>query len=233
MNPSNDDKNRPALPGSPGRRRLIRLGASVAPVAMTLASRPAWALANGCNTTSAWGSAQLAGAISSVQARASSAQLSNKAWGVNDLIQDRALGGVGGGQTPWYVIYQARYGSTRTGSSTGDAYAQATLKVSDLFPMGLFGYSPVMLANAKAPDSSVFTYLKANPSTSNFATALLAARINALYGGANAGICLSNGKGEDILADMARGVFTPSNGTAYWSNTEVLMYLVGNGIVTA
>ena len=238
-----NDQGRPSAPGpslnsrmpapdpalaSLRRRRLIKLGASSVPVALTLSSRPVFA-ANQCNTTSAWGSAILNTGGASVRARAASAQLMAQGWSISALAGNQVQAGVGGGNAPWQFIYNVRYnGAMLATGKTASQYAQATLKVADLFPGGISGYVATL-------DGTVFTYLKANPSTTNFVTCMLVARLNALYGSAGVSQCLmGNSNGNDTLAQMASGQFLPSNGSgSAWSKDTIVRYLVENNIVTA
>ncbi|WP_158080853.1 hypothetical protein, partial [Pelomonas sp. KK5] len=211
---------------STNRRRLIQLGAGSVPVALTLASRPVFA-AGQCNTTSAWGSAILRNGVGSVKARAAAARIDNPVWSLSQLRNDSAGIGVGGGNPPWAWIYQQRYGGAALGKNqTPSDYAQATLKISDLFPAGINGQTG-------GPDT-VYGYIHAHNSTSNFVTSLLVARLNALYAGSGASLCLASSPSTDVLAEMARGTFQPSNGTGgFWSNSDVLQYLLDNNYVVA
>ena len=204
---------------------MIKLGAGAAPVALTLASRPVFA-AGQCNSTSAWGSAILRNGVASVQARATAARLDNPVWSLSQLSNDTAGMGVGGGAKPWAYIFGKRYTGANTGGQTVNAYAQTTLKVSDLFPSGISGYSG-------AP-ATVHAWLQANQSTSNFVTCLLVARINALYAGNAAAQCLGNQQTGDILGAMATGSFRPTNGSGnLWSASDILQYLRDNNYVVA
>lgn len=215
-----------SLPQQPSRRRLmIKLGAGAAPVALTLASRPVFA-AGQCNSTSAWGSAILRNGVASVQARAAAARLDNPVWSLSQLVNDTVGMSVGGGAQPWAYIFGQRYTGASTGSQTPNAYAQATLKVSDLFPGGISGYT--------GSPATVHGWLQAHMSTSNFVSCLLVARINALYAGNAAAQCLGNGQSTDVLGAMASGSFQPSNGSGNpWTASDILQYLRDNNYVVA
>lgn len=206
------------------RRRLIKLGAGSVPVALTLASRPVFA-ASQCNTTSAWGSAILMNGGASVRARATSTQLTASGWTMRAITGNLAQTGVGGGIPPWQVIYNQRYNGTQHDGLTDSQYAQMHLLVSDVFPGGLSGYA--------GTPTTVYDVLLANSNTKDFVPCLLAARINALYGSASISQCLSNQKGEDLLAQMATGQFLPSNGgSTSWNKDDIILYLLKNSIVT-
>src|ERR1700758_2531430 len=77
------------------RRRLLKAGATGASVALTLTSRPARAWT--CNSTSAWGSAQLA-PTTSTTARNALHGLSDDCWSITEWVNNTSHGSLG---QPW------------------------------------------------------------------------------------------------------------------------------------
>ena len=209
---------------SSSRRRLIKLGAGAVPVALTLASRPVFA-AGTCNTTSAWGSAILRNGVSSVQARAALTAVPDPVWSLSQLLNDMSVTGVGGGTNPWTKIYNQNFpGASVPAGQTKSTVAQAKLKVSTLFPLGVSAYHDTA--------DNVFAYLQAHKSTSNFVTAMLVARINYIFGGTGVSQCLTSSQDPDVLGAMALGRFpSGSSSNSSWTTTNILDYLSKNGIV--
>ena len=80
------------------RRRLFKLGASTATVALTLTSRPARAWH--CNSTSAWGSAQLA-PTTSTTARTGSHEIDDECWSITEWCNNTSHGSLG---QPWHSL---------------------------------------------------------------------------------------------------------------------------------
>ena len=85
------------------RRRLIKLGGVAAPVALTLTSRPVMAAWH-CNTTSAWGSAQI-NPNQSTTARNANNQLVDETWTIANWKDNTTRAGLG---MPWTSLGNAR-----------------------------------------------------------------------------------------------------------------------------
>jgi len=185
------------------RRRLFKLGASTATVAMTLTSRPARAWH--CNSTSAWGSAQLA-PTASTTARTGSHEIDDECWSITEWCNNTSHGSLG---QPW----------PRLGCSTTtqiNAYKVGTLYAPyGGIPLGLTGNNYLMdrLKNG-----------------TQFQKYMLCARLNAKFV-ANVQICLRNNL-TDQLPLMASGTYSPPNlPGVVWNQAEIIQYLSSNWMV--
>ena len=197
------------------RRRFIQAG--VVPVGLTLASRPA--MAWHCNSTSAWGSAILRDGGASVKARAAANVVeNNECWFVTNWAENSGRGLVLNGAKPWTCV-NPKYFKTKSASDV--AYAQANLKVSQLYPGGLLGVPGT---------KKVFEVVGA---TGTYGAAMCVARLNVVLageGGAKIAQCTVTSAG-DMLDLMAKPNFKPANSSgAAWTTTQIQQYLHENYI---
>ncbi len=185
------------------RRRLLKLGASGASVALTLTSRPARAWH--CNSTSAWGSAQLA-PTTSTTARNTAHEISNECWSISEWCNNTSHGSLG---QPWQHL-----GCTT--SKQIDAYKISTLYAPyGGIPAGLTGSNLLMdkLKNG-----------------TQFQKYMLVARLNCKFV-TNVQTCLRNNL-TDQLPLMAGGHYSPPNLPGVtWNQTDIIQYLDSNWIV--
>lgn len=195
------DATAPRL-GSARRRRLIKLGASAVPVGLTLASRPvrAWH----CNSTSAWGSAQI-NPTASTTARNSATDFSDDCWTISEWQGNISHGSLG---QPF----------TRLNCTTTSAINTYTLS-------SVYSASGGMPAGLKASDK-LMDKLK-NGTT--FQVYMLVARLNAnLIPNVNS--CLKSGTDQLVL--MAGGTYSPPNLPGVtWGEAQIIQYLNSNYIV--
>jgi hypothetical protein len=194
------------------RRRFIKLGAGSVPVALTLASRPA--MAWHCNSTSAWGSAQM-NESSKARLDDQGHYALNECWYISNWCNNTTRSAVKSGEAPWAVV-----GKMCWEPDKNSAQAKAALLISTIFPSGL---------NGVAPSSNVFNTLTSS-STASYKKSLIVARLNALYSGVNIAICTMSG-GEDMLQKMAKdgaNVFAPNSSAGTWSDSAIVTYLHEN-----
>ena len=189
------------------RRRLLKVGAAGVPVALTLTSRPV--LAWRCNTTSAWGSAQMM-PNQSTTARNSAHQLADDSWTIDNWLQNTR--GVMGTH-PWVTL------GTQS-SSYGVSDVSKNYKISKLFtagayPSGLSGSDKVW---------------KKIESGTTFQKYMIVAQLNAKLI-PNVASCLKS-NGTDQLKEMLDGNYTPPNaGAPSWNSAQIQNYLYNNYIV--
>ncbi len=185
------------------RRRLLKAGATGASVALTLTSRPARAWH--CNSTSAWGSAQLA-PTTSTTARNTSHELTDECWSITEWVNNTSHGGLG---QPWPHL-----GCTNNGQI--NAYSVGTLyKPYGGIPTGLTGTDLLM------------NKLKGG---TQFQKYMLVARLNAKLV-PNVQTCLSTNL-ADQLPLMASGSYSPPNlPHVVWNQTDIINYLTANYLV--
>lgn len=189
------------------RRRFIKLGASVVPVAATLASRPV--MAWDCHTTSAWGSAQLAGMTGSPKTRLDGTAIyGTECWYVSDWKSSSST------SPCWRALTTKRWSSSKSCD-----YGRTNCKISDIFPLGLSGVSSPTTKTAY----SVIT------GTDSFASCITVARLNAIYGAGatNIALCVVT-NGKDQIQEMARlgSLYAPPNNTGVlWSKADITTYL--------
>ncbi len=185
------------------RRRLFKLGATGASVALTLTSRPARAWH--CNTTSAWGSAQLA-PTASTTARQTSHEITDECWSISEWCNNTAHGSLG---QPWPHL-----GCTTTTQINN--YTVGTLyQPYGGIPSGLSGSNKLMdkLKNG-----------------TQFQKYMLCARLNAKFVSA-VQTCLRNNL-TDQLPLMASGTYSPPNlPGVVWNQTDIMNYLTNNWMV--
>ena len=189
------------------RRRLLRLGASGASVALTLTSRPARAWH--CNSTSAWGSAQLAPKNASTQARTTGAEITDECWSITEWCNNTSHGSLG---QPWPHL-----GCNTSGQI--NAYTCGTL----YSPYGGSKCTPVGLSST----DKVMDKLK---NGTQFQKYMLCARLNSKFC-TPVQTCLTTNL-TDQLNLMAGGTYTPPNlKGVVWNQTDIINYLSNNWMV--
>lgn len=195
------------------RRRFLKIGAASVPTGLTLASRPvrAWH----CNTTSAWGSAQI-NPIQSTKTRNGLTQVYDESWTIANWRTNTVRLKVSG-TPPWAVLFNGRTDCKTSGtvSPYAKAYTIGTLFSGASIPAGL------------SSGSYVWTVLN---SGSKFQQYIVTAWLNAKLLGTVASCLTSNGSNQ--LALMLSGTYTPPNlNGAPWGQTEIINYLFNNWIV--
>ncbi|MBP9929188.1 MAG: hypothetical protein KBF63_07945 [Rhodoferax sp.] len=208
----------PAIAAMARRRRFIRLGASAVPVAMTLASRPV--MAWHCNSTSAWGSAQLAGNVGSAKTRLDgTVTRGNECWYINDW-KTNVNSNTNMSSAPWEAVKAAR-------NETSVANAQRNLTVGIIFPGGFTAYGAT---------TKVWDIVR---NGSGWALSVTVARLNSLYatGGYttlinNCVASTNNSNGGDQIVRMAKmgplSYFSPNSPTYKWKESDITGYLSSN-----
>jgi hypothetical protein len=202
------------------RRRLLKVGAGAAPVALTLSSRPV--LAWHCNTASAWGSAQML-PNQSTTARNSVTQLSDDTWTVTNWCTNST--GIGTLGLPWSKLAGKPIESPLTLYGTGlKAGTPRNAFVAGYTCTTLFGSSP--LPAGCTGGQTVWSVLK---SGSQFQQRMVAAKLNAKLI-TNVAACLKS-NGTDQLSLMMNGSYTPPNAKATtWGQSQIITYLDTNYI---
>jgi hypothetical protein len=185
------------------RRRLLKAGATGASVALTLTSRPARAWH--CNSTSAWGSAQLA-PTTSTTARNTTHQLTDECWSLTEWVNNTSHGALG---QPWPHL-----GCNTT--SQINSYTVGTLYAPyGGIPAGLTGTNQLM------------NKLKYG---TQFQKYMLVARLNAKFV-TNVQNCLKTNL-VDQLPLMASGTYSPPNlPHVVWNQADIINYLTANYMV--
>ncbi len=185
------------------RRRLLKIGASGTSVALTLTSRPARAWH--CNSTSAWGSAQLA-PTTSTTARNTAHEIGDECWTITEWCNNTSHGSLG---QPWPYL-----GCSNT--TQINAYTVGTLyKPYGGIPTGLTSTNKLMdrLKNG-----------------TQFQKYMLVARLNAKFV-TNVQTCLRNNT-TDQLPLMASGTYSPPNlPHVVWNQADIINYLGSNWMV--
>jgi len=185
------------------RRQLIKLGASSVPVAFTLASRPvrAWH----CNSTSAWGSAQI-NPTQSTTARNSAQERIDDCWSISEWVNNISHGSLG---QPWPRL------SCMTTSAINNYSCLTLYSATGGLPTGL------------STSDKVMNKLK-NGTT--FQKYMLVARLNANLV-PNVQSCLKSTTDQLVL--MAGGSYSPPNlPGVVWDQNQIIQYLGSNYIVT-
>lgn len=196
------------------RRRLIKLGGAVAPVALTLTSRPV--MAWHCNTTSAWGSAQI-NPNQSTTARNANNQLVNETWTIANWKDNTTRAGL---PMPWTSLGNARGVVIQT-SNPGGANYYKNLTAAWLF-------SSVGLPTGLAGTDKLWDKIC---NGSQWQKYMIVARMNTILI-ANVKSCLTSSTHVDQLALMATGTYSPSNlGGVVWNQAMIIQYLEQNWIV--
>jgi hypothetical protein len=198
------------------RRRLLKLSGVAAPVALTLTSRPV--MAWHCNTTSAWGSAQI-NPNQSTSARNTNNQLGNETWTIANWKDNTTRVGLG---MPWTSLGNA-FGVAIHTSNPSSANYYKNLTAAWLFasvglPSGLVGTDKLWdkICNG-----------------SQWQKYMIVARMNTILI-ANVKSCLTSSNHADQLKLMATGTYSPSNlGGVVWDQAMIMQYLEQNWIVRA
>ena len=185
------------------RRRLLKVGATGASVALTLTSRPARAWH--CNSTSAWGSAQLA-PTTSTTARNTSQELSDECWTITEWVNNTSHVTLG---QPWPHLGCTNNGQINT-YTVGTLYAP-------------YGGIPAGLTTT----NSLMNKLKYG---TQFQKYMLVARLNAKFV-SNVQTCLRSNL-TDQLPLMASGTYSPPNlPGVVWDQAQIIQYLSSNYLV--
>ena len=182
------------------RRRLLKIGASGTSVALTLTSRPARAWH--CNSTSAWGSAQLA-PTTSTTARNTAHETGDECWSISEWVNNTSHGSLG---LPWKKL-----GCSTT--SQINSYTVGTLYGSKGgIPDGLLGSNKLM---DKLRNGTLFQ------------KSMLVARLNANLI-PSVQTCLLDNM-NDQLTLMAKGSYQPPNLPGVtWNKDDIVKYLSSN-----
>ncbi|XVJ68863.1 MAG: hypothetical protein HEQ39_03810 [Rhizobacter sp.] len=196
------------------RRRLIKLGGAVAPVALTLTSRPV--MAWHCNTTSAWGSAQI-NPNQSTTARNKKNELPNETWTIDNWKHNSSRAGL---PSPWTALGQSFGVHIQTNNPSGENYYQnftaAWLFASVGLPTGIG-------ANDKLWDRIC--------NGSQWQKYMIVARMNTRLIH-NVKSCLTSSTYVDELSLMATGTYKPNHlGGVVWNQHMIMQYLEQNWIV--
>jgi hypothetical protein len=198
------------------RRRLIKLGGAAAPVVLTLTSRPV--MAWHCNTTSAWGSAQI-NPNASTTARNKKNELVDETWTIENWKNNTTRAGL---PMPWTSLGNARSVAIQTSNPSGANYYKnltaAWLFQSVGLPTGLAGTDKLWdkICNG-----------------SKWQKYMIVARMNTILI-SNVKSCLTSSTHVDQLRLMATGTFAPSNlGGVVWNQDMIIQYLEQNWIVRA
>lgn len=197
------------------RRMFLRAGAGVVPVSLTLASRPvrAWH----CNTSSAWGSAQI-NLNASTLARNEANDLANETWSIANWKANSTRAGL---PLPWTKVKEKWFPSK---SDPKDE-----LKISHIFPVtvpaGLSGSNKVWSLLNDQNNKGGFKRVTL------FQKYMIVAKLNATFIPNVAKCLMSNG--QDQLSAMIDGTYQPSNidSTGAWNETKIMEYLTDNYIV--
>lgn len=198
------------------RRMLLRAGAGVVPVTLTLVSRPvrAWH----CNTSSAWGSAQVS-PNASTTARNAVTDLEDESWTITNWKANSTRAGL---PYPWTKA------QTIGPTFPTPADAQKGLRISHLFPTAPTG----LVATDKIYRLLNDQTNSGGPRTvTDFQKFMIVAKLNATFI-PNVAACLQS-NGVDQLAGMIDGSYQPTNiqTTGAWSQATIMQYLTDNYIV--
>ena len=185
------------------RRRLLKIGASGTSVALTLTSRPARAWH--CNSTSAWGSAQLA-PTTSTTARNTAHETGDECWTITEWVNNTSHGSLG---QPWPHL------GCNTSTQINN-YAVGTLYQP-------YGGIPAGLTSS----NKLMDKLKNGTSFQKY---MLVARLNAKLVSSVQTCLITNSK--DQLVAMASGTYSPPNlPGVVWGQSEIMQYLSSNWMV--
>ncbi|MFY8044421.1 MAG: hypothetical protein ACOVOD_16000 [Rhodoferax sp.] len=198
------------------RRRLIKLGGVAAPVALTLTSRPV--MAWHCNTTSAWGSAQI-NPNASTTARNKKNELVDETWTIENWKHNTTRAGL---PSPWTALGQSFNVNIQTSNPSGANYYKnftaAWLFASVGLPTGIGAHDKLWdkICNG-----------------SQWQKYMIVARMNTRLI-TNVKSCLTSSTHVDQLRLMATGTYSPSNlGGVVWNQAMIIQYLEQNWIVRA
>lgn len=197
-----------------GRRRLIKIGVTAAPVVMTLASRPV--LAWHCKSPSAWGSEQL-----NPNTSISHATYTDETWKITNWVSNSGRTLVLGGALPWTKL-AAKLSITITD------YKQVTIggirAAVPTLPVGVNDsqsvYSGLSGKKPNGVDPADFSW-------SEFAKYLVVAQLNRYL--LAAGVWDPQCVTQTELSAMA--TLTYPSATSHWTEQQVKDYLYNNWIV--
>lgn len=223
QNEHNEEKSAGGAAGSPAkpalasaRRRLLKKGVAVAPVVLTLASRPV--LAWHCKSPSAWGSEQL-NPNTSLAGNDGHKSWADETWSITNWIKNTNYNSFG---QPWAKLY-AKYPGIK--SNTGAAFDYTKVTVAKLF-----GNVPGLGRPSGLSDSAtVKTVLS---SGGEFQKYIIVAQLNYVL---LAPLASPNDLDRCItlaeLKKMASGSYSPPNVDVVWNQTDIKNYLYNNWIV--
>lgn len=206
-----------ALPTSPSRRRLIRLGSYTVPVVATLASRPAFAWH--CTTPSAWGSQQIATHASNAPTSFADECWYITEWATNAKPTRSPAIPVYGNIVPWTAIYNKN--ATIKAAMGNNISNSANVTIQHLLNAGISFTNPGCTSSA-----SVRTILTSSGTAHQKAT--IVAQLNFYLLGTVAsgmGSCVNVAK----LQGMAAGTYVPANYPG-WDKAKTVQFLSANFI---
>ncbi len=205
---------KPALASA--RRRLLKRGVAVAPVVLTLASRPV--LAWQCKSPSAWGSEQL-NPHTSLATNDGHKSWADETWSIGNWINNTNYHGFG---QPWAKLY-AKYPGIKKKTYTTFDYTKVTVGQ-------LFGNVPNLGRPSGLSDTA--TVKSVLSSGSKFQKYIIVAQLNYIL---LAPLASPNDLDHCVtlaeLKKMASGSYTPPNVAIVWNSTDIKNYLYNNWIV--
>jgi len=224
----------PVLPStsvlSVSRRRLIKLGASAAPVVATLVSKPA--LAWHCQTPSAWGSLK-ANPRTSLAARDNLLPFPDECWSISDWGANSSRSSSGYSDPPWTVLAnrfpQLKNVAANPKKHTA-AYCNPVILTVAQLTTALAGTDFQTMANGNLTIPQLFAGASVHRST-------IVAQLNFLLCaplGNQMEVCLSPQATRNItkiplsLQNMALRRYSPGKGIAFWSDATTIEYLSKN-----
>lgn len=188
------------------RRRMLKKGVGLAPIVLTLASRPV--LAWHCKSPSAWGSEQLDSATS-LATNAGHESYTDETWTIDNWKNNTSRAGLG---KPW-----SKLGFGDNEKDKDKNWRKA--KVAVIQTKGLV-LPPGVDGNTKMVD------FLGNAGTL-FQKTVVVAQLN-VYLLSSARQCVS----LDTVKTMASGTYSPSHVSVIWNQTDIVRYLQNNWIAT-
>ena len=189
------------------RRRMLKKGVGLAPIVLTLASRPV--LAWHCKSPSAWGSEQL-DPTTSLMTNAGHDSYVDETWTIDNWKNNTSRAGLG---KPW-----AKLGFSDNEKDKDKYWKKA--KVSVIQAKGL-----ALPPGVKA-DSKMVDFLSREGSL--FQKTVVIAQLNA-YLLPSVRRCVS----LEVLKTMASGSYSPPHlASVVWSQSDIVQYLQNNWIAT-
>ncbi|MBK7422851.1 MAG: hypothetical protein IPJ48_06975 [Propionivibrio sp.] len=191
------------------RRRLLKRGISVAPVVLTLASRPV--LAWHCKSPSAWGSEQI-DQTTSLKTNAGHASWADETWTITNWKNNTARSYLG---TPWDKLY----------STPPVGFDFKNVKISDL-KTKVSGF----VKPAGVQKTSTVVWVLSNGT--EFQKVMIVAQLNyfllaPLAPPNDMDMCITLTE----LQKMVSGTYTPPNLGKTWLSPDIIKYLKENYIV--
>ena len=197
------------------RRRLIKLGSFAAPVALTLTSRPV--MAWHCNTTSAWGSAQI-NPNQSTNARNLATRQIDETWTIANWKNNTSRAGLG---LPWRALGLS-FGLPIQTADPSKPHYYKNLTVGWLFAH--VGSIPAGLST----NDKLWEKISQGSQWQKY---MIVARLNTRLID-NVESCLTSSTRADQLKLMSTGTFVPDNLTGIvWNRSMIMQYLNANYIV--